>query len=103
MIKIENFKTFTDEILPEVYVAVQNVNINQNRDGKFEMDFNFEMSLDPDMRNRVDTQMNNIRIEYDLGSEVNAVKMAYEYLSNLSSLKDGSQYPVKEVIEESVI
>ena len=99
MIKVENFKTFTDEVIPVVYIGINNINIRNEFEGGYKLQFDFNICSDPDMRENIEIGRNNIEIDYDLTSNTNAVKTAYEYLNNLSTLKDGIRYPEK--IEEN--
>ena len=90
MIKINNYKTFADDVYGDVYVAIDNLGVHMGDEGYW-VNLSFSMYSDIDCNDRLENVPNTLTCPYDLASTMNAVKYGYEQLKLLSSFVDSTK------------
>ncbi len=87
MIKIENFKTFTDIIIPEAFIIIDGCHIHNTGDG-FVIMVNFKTVKDVETLEEIEGIPDTITIPYDINSDINPIKAGYAFLSTLDIFKN---------------
>ena len=84
MIRLENVNTMVG-VIPKVYLKVDEIMLQNGVNGIYDLEVNTTVSFDIHGHEPLAEQVPQVRIKYDINSEVNAIKTAYDYLASIVS------------------